>query len=416
MKKEDKELYFAQNIPLPETPLPAGGVKPWQQTKVVGKPLTRVDAYERVSGKAVYPSDVVLSDMLYAAILRCPHANAVVKSVDTKEAEKMTGVRAVLSNSNREADVQWPWSAEVKTRLFDPECRFEGEVDAAVAAGTPYQAWDAVRAIKVRYEVLPFVSDEKTSLDAGAAQVHPTGNTVKTDAYDRGDVARGFAEADVVLEQTYRSACEIHTPMELHGCAVKWDGESLTIWESTQGVFAVQARVAEVLHLPLSRVRVIGHYMGGGFGSKLQPDKSTIIAALLARKTARPVKMFLSREETFLAVGNRPPATMKLKAGVKKDGTLTALEFSGIGASGAYPAGGAAILDWLVRDLYLCPNVRTGTTDVYINAGPARPFRAPGHPQCAWALEQMIDSLAEAVNHVRFAAVQVFERECYFVF
>src|SRR5512135_370443 len=102
MKKEDKELYFAQNIPMPETPLPAGGVKPWQQTKVVGKPLPRVDAYERVSGNAVYPSDVVLSDMLYAAILRCPHANAVVKSVDTKEAEKMTGVRAVLSNANKE--------------------------------------------------------------------------------------------------------------------------------------------------------------------------------------------------------------------------------------------------------------------------------------------------------------------------
>ena len=321
-----------------------------------------------------------------------------MKAVDTKEAEKMTGVRAVLSKASKEADVLWPWSPDVKTRLFDPECRFEGEVVAAVAAETLYQAWDAVRAIKVKYEVLPFVSDERRSLDAGAAQVHATGNTVKTDTYERGDVARGFAEADVVLEQTYRTECEIHTPLELHGCVAKWDGESLTIWESTQGVFSVQARVAEVLHLPLSKVRVIGHYMGGGFGSKLQADKSTIIAALLAKKTARPVKMFLSREETFLAAGNRPPATMKLKAGVKKDGTLTALEFSGIGSSGAYPAGGTSLLDWLVRDLYLCPNVRTETTDVYINAGPARPFRAPGHPQGAWALEQMIDSLAEAIK------------------
>ena len=398
MKKDDKELYFAQNIPMPETPLPAGGVKPWQQTKVVGKPLQRVDAYERVSGNAVYPSDVVLSDMLYTAILRCPHPSAVVKNVDTKEAEKMTGVRAVLSNANKEADVQWPWSPDVKTRLFHPECRFEGEVVAAVAAETLYQAWDAVRAIKVKYEVLPFVSDERRALDAGAPKVHTSGNKVKTDTYDRGDVAKGFAEADAVLEQTYRTECEIHTPLELHGCVAKWDGDSLTIWESTQGVFAVQARVAEVLHLPLSKVRVIGHYMGGGFGSKLQPDKSTIIAALLAKKTARPVKMFLSREETFLAVGNRPPATMKLKAGVKKDGTLTALEFSGIGSGGAYPASGTSLLDWLVRDLYLCPNVRTETTDVYINAGPARPFRAPGHPQGAWALEQMIDSLAEAIR------------------
>ena len=399
MKKDDKELYFAQNIPIPETPLPACGVKPWQETTVVGKPLPRVDAYERVSGKAVYPSDVVLPDMLYAAILRCPHPHAMVKDVDTKEAEKMTGVRAVLTGASKEADVLWPWSPEVKTKLFDPDCRFEGEVVAAVAAETLYQAWDAVRAIKVKYEVCPSLSDERRALDAGCAQVHTTGNKVKDGqvrARRRGERASP-RPMWCWSRRTGTSARSIR-PMELHGCVAKWDGESLTIWESTQGVFAVQARVAEVLHLPLSKVRVIGHYMGGGFGSKLQADKATIIAALLAKKTARPVKMFLSREETFLAVGNRPPGTMKLKAGVKKDGTLTALEFSGLGSSGAYPAGGTSLLDWLVRDLYLCPNVRTETTDVYINAGPARPFRAPGHPQGAWALEQMLDALAEAIE------------------
>ena len=398
MKKDERELYFAQNIPLPETPKPPAGVRPWQETTVVGKPLPRVDAYERVSGKAVYPSDIVLPDMLYAAILRCPHAHAVIKAVDTKAAEEMAGVRAVISGATPDADILWPYSPEVKTKLFDPWCRFEGETVAAVAAETLYQAWDAVRAIKVTYDRLPFVSDERRALEPGAAQVHREGNKVKADKYERGDVAQGFAEADVVLEQTYRNESELHTPMELHGCVTKWDGDSLTIWESTQGVYAVQARVAEVLRLPLSKVRVIGHYMGGGFGSKLQADKSTIIAALLSKRTARPVKMFLSREETFLAVGNRPPSTMKLKAGVRKDGTLTALEFSGIGSSGAYPAGGTSLLDWLVRDLYLCPNVRTETTDVYINAGPARPFRAPGHPQGAWALEQMLDSLAEAIR------------------
>jgi len=335
--------------------------------------------------------------MLFAAILRCPHAHAVVKDVDTAEAEKMTGVRAVIS-ATAGIDVLWPYTPDVKTKLFDPQCRFEGETVAAVAAETPYQAWDALRAVRVTYDVLPFVSDERKSLDAGAAQVHKEGNKVKADKYERGDIRMGFAEADVVLEQTYRNESELHAPSELHGCVAKWDGDALTIWESTQGVFAVQARVAEVLQLPLSKVRVIGHYMGGGFGSKLQADKYTIIAALLAKKTARPVKLFLSREETLLAAGNRPPNTVKIKAGVKKDGTLTALECSGIGSSGAYPAGGTALLDWLIRDLYLCPNVRTETTDVYINAGPARPFRAPGHPQGAWVLEQMLDSLAEAIK------------------
>jgi xanthine dehydrogenase YagR molybdenum-binding subunit len=398
MKQDEKEIYYAQNIPIPETPAPAGDVKPWQKTKVIGKPLPRVDAYERVSGNAVYASDMVLPDMIYAAILRCPHPHAVVEDVDTKEAEKMTGVRAVITGASKEAGVLWPYTPDMKVKLFDPQCRYEGEAVAAAAAETWYQAWDAVRSVKVKYKVLPFVSDERKALEAGAAAVHKDGNKIKTDKYERGDVVKGFADADVVLEQTYRNECELHTPMELHGCVAKWDGDSLTIWESTQGVFAVQARVADVLRLPLSKVRVIGHYMGGAFGSKLQADKSTIIAALLAKKTARPVKLFLSREETFLAVGNRPPNTMRLKAGIKKDGTLTALEFTGIGASGAYPAGGASLLDWLVRDLYRCPNVRTEATDVYINAGPARPFRAPGHPQGAWALEQMLDALAEAIN------------------
>ena len=373
--------------------------RPWKETKVVGKPLPRVDAYERVSGSAVYPSDVSLPDMLYGAILRCPHAHARVKSVDTSEAEKMPGIRAVITGKTAEAQIDWPFSQNVKAKLFDSRCRFEGEEVAAVAAETPYQAQDALKAIKVDYEVLPFVVDERKSLEAGAPAVHDGGNRVSpTQSYERGDVEKGFAEADVVLEETYRTESEIHTPMEVHGCVAKWDRDRLTVWESTQGVYPVQARVAEVLGLPLSGVRVIGHYMGGGFGSKLQPGKYTIIAALLAKKTARPVKFFLTREETYLCVGNRPPSNMRLKAGVKKDGALTALDFNVIGTGGAYPAGGVSSVDWLVKDLYLCPNVRSRMTDVYINAGPARPFRAPGHPQGAWALEQMMDALAEAIH------------------
>jgi len=177
-----------------------------------------------------------------------------------------------------------------------------------------------------------------------------------------------------------------------------WEGDRLTIWESTQGVYRIQQNVADALSLPLSKVRIIGHYMGGGFGSKLQAGKYTVIAALLAKIAGRPVKMILSREETYLAVGNRPPSNMKLKAGVKKDGTLTALDFECTGTGGAYPAGGASLVDWQIRDLYKCSNVRTNCADVYINAGPARPFRGPGHPQGSWALEQMMDALAEAID------------------
>jgi CO/xanthine dehydrogenase Mo-binding subunit len=337
--------------------------------------------------------------MLYGAILRSPYAHAIVKRVDMTAAEKMEGVYAILCGSTPGTDFLWTYSRNQQFKLFDPRCRYEGEIVAAVAADTPYRAWDAVRTITVDYEVLPFVSEEDRALAPGAAQVHSAGNLVKApDRYERGDVAKGFSEADVVLEETYRTACELHTPMEAHGCVAKWDGRELTLWESTQGVYAVQAQVAEVLGLPLSKVRVIGHFMGGGFGSKLQTDKSTIVAALLAKKTGRAVKLFLTREETYLAVGNRPASTMRLKAGIKKDGTLTALDFSVLGSGGAYAAGGTGAVDSLVKDLYLCPNVRTELTDVYINAGPARAFRAPGHPQGAWALEQMMDALAEVID------------------
>jgi xanthine dehydrogenase YagR molybdenum-binding subunit len=391
-------LYYITGA-VPETAAPAQPTEPWEHTSVVGTAQPRIDGYERVSGAAVYPSDVILPDMLFGAIVRCPHPHARVLRVDAGAAENMPGVRAIITGTTPAADVRWPHSRTLATKLFDPHCRFEGEVVAAVAAETPYQAWDAAKAITVQYEVLPFVADEARALVAGAPPIHDGGNRVgEVEHYARGDVVRGFADADAVLEMNFRTETEFHTPMESFGCVAKWDGDKLTIWESTQGVFPVQQRVAAVLGMPLARVRVIGHYMGGGFGAKLQADKATVIAALLARQAARPVKLFLTREETFRAAGNRPPATMRLKAGVKKDGTLTALEFSCLGTGGAYPAGGTGLVDWLVRDLYACANVKSEMTDVYINAGPARPMRAPGHPQGAWALEQMMDALAEKID------------------
>ena len=403
MKEKQEHIYYTHGLPVPETPGPGENPKPWKETRVIGKRIPRVDAYERVSGTAVYPSDFSLPNMIYGVILRCPHPHALVKKLDIGKAKRMAGVHAVISGSTPEGDIPWSYKSfagvELSSKIFDSHCRFEGEVVAAIAAETPYKAWDAARSIEVEYEVLPFVGDERNALDAGAPLIHEKGNRVaEPQNYERGDVETGFAEADVVLEETYRTECELHTPMELHGCVANWEGDRLTIWESTQGVYAVQAKVAQVLGLPLSKVRVIGHYMGGGFGSKLQAGKYTIIAAVLARMTARPVKLILTREETFLATGNRPPSNMKLKAGVKKDGSLTALDFSCIGTGGAYPADGTSLVDWLVRDLYRCPNVRTTCTDVYINAGPARPMRAPGHPQGAWALEQMLDALAEAIE------------------
>ena len=372
----------------------------WATPRVVGQPLPRVDAHERVTGTAIFPSDVQLPGMLHAAVLRSPHVHARVLRVDVAKAERMPGVLAVLHDGSPGAQIAWHPGRDGKplSRLFDPHCRHEGEEIAAVAAETPYQARDAVRAIAVDYEVLPAVVDAEEAIAPGAPAVHPGGNRVPGDRYERGDVAAGFAAADEVVEMRFSTAAELHAPLELHGCVARWEGEQLTIWESTQGVYAVQSEVAAALGLPLARVRVIGHYVGGGFGSKLATGKWSVIAALLSRRTGRPVRLFLTREESFLVAGNRPASVMRLKAGVKRDGTLTAFEFEGLGAGGAYSPNGAGLLDWLVRDLYTCPNVRCTTTNAFIHAGTERAMRAPGHPQGAWALEQVIDELARRIG------------------
>jgi xanthine dehydrogenase YagR molybdenum-binding subunit len=363
--------------------------------------MPRVDAYELVSGSAIYPSDVKLADMLYAAILRCPHAHAKILSMDTSRAEKMPGVRAVITGRSPGADLDWYWNGEGKAigGLFASHCRYEGEAVAAVAAETPHQARDAAMAIEVAYDELPFISDYERATHVGSPAARDGGNLAGgPNVYQRGNVTDGFEAADLILEETYRTECELHTTLEPHGCVARWEGNRLTVWESTQGVYPVQRLLSDRLNLPLSSVRVICHYVGGGFGSKLQAGRYTVIAALLAKRTAQPVKLFLSREETMLAVGNRPANRMRLKAGVKKDGTLTAIEFEALGSGGAYSGGGTGALDWQIRDLYRCDNVRAVTQSVFINAGEQRPMRGPGHPQCSWALEQMMDQLAEKVE------------------
>ena len=370
--------------------------KPWSEATIVGKPLPKIDGRERLAGVAKYALDQNLPDMLYAATLRCPHAHARVLKVDLSKAKAMPGVRAVLSDADPEANIPWYRRPNASSRLFDPHCRSEGEEVAVVAAETQQQAWDAVRAIQVQYQKLAFVSTMEDAAKAGAPAIQDAGNRSQPSVFSRGDVAKGFAEADVVVEETYRTSCEIHTPLEVHGSVAHWDGDRLTLWDSTQSPFAIQGTVASLLGVPLSKVRVIARYMGGGFGSKLEAGKYNVIAAVLARKTGRPVKYCLSREEQFLCVGNRPAHAMHLKAGVKKDGTLTAFELTGSAEVGAYPSGASAA--YLVRELYTCANVKTTEETVLVNAGQARAFRAPGFPQSAWALEQTMDVLAEKIG------------------
>jgi CO/xanthine dehydrogenase Mo-binding subunit len=394
---EELEESFRMSFE-PQIAQPQEKIQPWGETRIVGKALPRVDAYERVSGAAEYTHDVILPNMIYAAILRSPRAHAMVKAIDTSAAEKMPGVVAVLTGKSAGADLGWYGGRTPQSKLFDPHCRYEGDEVAAVAAHTPYQAWDALKAIKVVYEELPFILDQESALKPNAPKLHEGGNTTGDPRVtQRGDVIKGFAEADVVLEETFYTSIQIHVPMEAHGSVVKWDGDKVTIWDSTQGVYdAVLLPFARTMGIPVNNIRVICRYFGGGFGSKLEMGKYTVIAALLARKTGQPVKLMLSREETLLAVGNRPDARMTLKAGVKKDGTLTALQLTNVATCGAY-SGGTGV-GFQVGELYKCPNVQISESTFYINAGRARAFRAPGFPAGNWCLEQMMDMLAEKIG------------------
>ena len=389
----DEHAYHIDGA-VPETPENDPDSGAWRKTVVVGTRQPKIDAYERVSGTAVYPHDVSLPDMLHGAILRCPHAHARILSIDTTEAEKMPGVEAVITSKSPGADIPWyERGGQFYGKLFDDHCRHEGEEVAAVAAETPLQAVDAIRAIKVEYEVLPFVVDDDKALLPDAPAVQEGGNMMgEPSVRERGDLAAGFAAADVIVESTYSTSCQIHAPLEPHGSVAKWDGNKLTVWDTTQGVFGVQQTMAKVFGLPISSVRVIGHYMGGGFGAKLETGKYTVMAAIMSRMAARPVKLFLPREDCFTVTGNRPGNTITVKIGAKSDGTLTAIDYHSHGSAGAYRYGAGTSAQ--AAYLYTCPNMRTEDVSVYTHTGKARPMRAPGFPQCSWSLEQTMDELA----------------------
>jgi xanthine dehydrogenase YagR molybdenum-binding subunit len=373
---------------------------PWQEGRefqVVGKGVSRIDARERVTGSARYTYDVVLPGMLHAAVLRSPHAHARLLSIDTSRAESLPGVRAVLTRHNA-PDIRWYGIG----KLLDSTLRFVGEEVAVVAADDLDTAREALRLIDAQYEVLPALFDLQEASRPGATQIHPNGNVLKSDGregelYSRGDLAKGFKQADLVVEGTFSTSTQLHNSFETHGSVASWEGDELTIWESTQYIFGVRDRVALALDIPLSRVRVICDYMGGGFGSKGQTLKQPVFCALLARMTGRPVKLMLTRQEENTLSGNRGATVQKIKIGARKDGTLTAIDLEatyGVGAYGnwAGSVGGPA------QELYKCPNVRTLVLGVRTNTGSHSAFRAPGYVEGTFPLESLIDELCDRLR------------------
>ncbi len=362
--------------------------------RYVGKPLPRYDGYDKVSGTAVYTFDKVLPRMAHAVILRSPYPHARIKNIDTSAAEKSEGVFAVISHKNC-PEIKWYGESSL---LFDPHVRYEGDEVAAVLAENEILARSAIKKIKVDYEELPFVVDPEKAMKEDAPKIHEKGNISRgpADNASRGDYEKAEKEADVIVEGTFKTPIAIHNPTEVHCSVVNWDGDNLDVWDSTQGIYSVRDTVAYSLGVPTEKVRVIKKYMGGGFGSKLEAGKYTVIAALLAKRTGLPVKITLDRKEMNLAVGNRPDSIQKLKAAANKAGKLLGLYHHSIGQVGAYDGGAGCA--WPLRTLYQCDNVKVEEYSVMTNAGNERPFRAPGHVQGAFALEAIMDELAEKLN------------------
>ncbi|WP_425235563.1 xanthine dehydrogenase family protein molybdopterin-binding subunit [Ulvibacterium sp.] len=400
-----------REIPVEEPPV-------WpvnDKLKVIGKRVTRIDALEKVTGRAIYTSDIKLPGMLYAKMLRSNVPHATISSIDISKAKSLPGVHAIhlIESPPKEGE-------ENSTDKY-PMVKYVGQPLAGVAAESLEIAKEAVSLIKINYEKKPFVIDLEAAMELNAPIVFDAPITQQQDGGDvgethdgskgegnvrgpstssffggpRGNLEEGFKEADVVVERTYRTQVHTHMPLETHGVVVDWNADVMTVYASTQNTAAVRNEMASVFNLPKSKVRVICEFMGGGFGAKHSAGSFGPMAANLAKKTGRPVWLMLDRQEEHLAEGNRPNSIQYLKIGAKKDGTLTGIQQRSHGTAGV---GLGAGVGRIAQILYTCPNFATEQYDVLTNAGPGAAWRAPGNVQGAFGLEQAIDEIAEKLN------------------
>lgn len=395
-------LGFNGKYQVKDVAIALGDPAPWDPStkfSVVGSRVPRLDGPAKTTGAARYAIDVRLPGLLYGRILRSPLAAATVKSIDLSAAKALPGVRAALA-------------------LAEPgeKIRFAGQEVAAVAADTPERAEDALAAIRVAYDPLPFVVTIEDAGRPGAPLVFEGQATTRSSAGDmpsgrkalpregnvlgprltsKGNVGEGFRKADAVVEGTYVTQVQTHNALETHGLVARFDGDELTVWASTQGIFSVRDELAEAMKIPASKVKVITEYMGGGFGAKFGARIEGVTAARLAREAGAPVKLFLDRKEEQLAAGNRPSSVQWIKAGATKDGKLTALHLIVRGTGGTNGGTGTS---GPIKNIYACDNLQVEEFDVFTNAGPSAAMRAPGHPQGSFALEATLDELARELG------------------
>src|SRR5688572_26557882 len=399
-------------------------MKTTRDVKGVGDPIPRADGADKVTGKVQYVADIQPRGLLHAKLLRSPHAHARILRIDTSRARALPGVHAVLTAADiPELKKKAPTRAHAVLAIG--RVVFAGQPVAAVAADEPAIAEEALDLIQVEYQVLPVSVDPLKAMQPGAPPVADAGTEADTSEalahsavalasgeakpakavnisqqahVHRGDVVKGFAESDHVLEQTYRVPMVHQGYLEPHAVLAQWDtAGQLTLWASTQGSFNTRSEVADVLGIPENRVRVIPVECGGGFGGKIRALCEPI-TALLARATGRPVRYVMTRREELEAGMPAPQVIIRLKTGAKRDGTLMALEAETVLESGAFSGTVLAVSAVFLGSLYKWPSFDIKGSEVLTHKPSVAAYRAPVAPQTIFAIDSQMAALARAIG------------------
>jgi len=391
------------------------------ELSVVGKSVNRLDGLEKVTGKAVFCADITLPQMLHAKVLRSPHPHARIVSIDTSKAEQVPGVKYVATGKDAPNEM-YGMVIRDQSVLAKEVVRFIGEPVAAVAADSIATAEEALELIKVEYEPLPAVFDQEIAMSPNPPSVlhpdylsyprrdwqpgDPRFNTGLPNAYfhfkiRRGDVEKGFEEADVVMENRFSTQKLHHAALEPHAMIARPEADGgLTVWSARQAIWRLHAELGLVFGIKPSKIRIIAPYIGGGFGCKISIGEEPL-TVLLALKTGRPVKLVFTREEVFLHGGSRVPMIIYIKDGVKKDGTLVARQMKCILSSGAYEHDVGIITRncaFGAVGTYNVPNFKFDSYGVYTNNPPSSALRGFGSTQTVWAIESHMDMIAEKLG------------------
>ena len=391
-----------------------------QTYDVVGSRPVRHDGTDKVTGRAVYGADVSLPGTLHGTILRSPHAHARIRSIDTSKAEAIAGVLAVVTADDLpEAEDKLVDVGEGDTRLAyvhgnvlaKAKVLYQGHAVAAVAATNPHVAEQAAKAIEIDYEALPCSMTAPEAMSASAELLHDDLCTTelgeRTDKVSNiadhfhwtlGNVDDGFAQSDVIVEREFDTATVHQGYIEPHNVTALWNHDGrLHLWCSTQGAFVVRDVTSKILEIPVSSIRVTPTEIGGGFGGKI-PVYMEPVAALLSKKSGRPVKIIMSREDVFLGTGPTAGTHSRVKIGATKDGTIKSMEAELAYEAGAYPGSFVTPGGMCVFAAYECENISVEGYDVVVNKPSCAAYRAPGAPQAAFAAEQVIDEVARKIG------------------